>query len=117
MLRAHGVTRLVIADSASWYYVRFRMPWPTRYFAMARAYTPPRQLKLVRELRASRPPALLLAHGYAALGGFDVADAVRVSVVDAYLRGRRRGVAVTPTPLGDLFFWDEPDGCMPAALR
>jgi hypothetical protein len=115
-LRAHGVTRLVIADSASWYYVRFRMPWPTRYFAMARAYTPPRQLELVRELRASRPQALLLAHGYAALGGFDVPDAVRVSVVDAYLRGRRRGVAVTPTPLGDLFFWDEPDGCMPAAL-
>jgi dolichyl-phosphate-mannose-protein mannosyltransferase len=115
-LRAHGVTRLVIADSASWYYVRFRMPWPTRYFAMARAYTPARQLELVRELRASRLQALLLAHGYGALGDFDVPDAVRVSVVDAYLRGRRRGVAVTPTPLGDLFFWDEPDGCTPAAL-
>lgn len=114
-LRAHGVTRLAIADSASWYYVRFRMPWPTRYFAMARAYTPARQLELVRELRASRPQALLLAHGYGALGDFDVPDAVRVSVVDAYLRGRRRGVAVTSTPLGDLFFWDEPDGCMPAA--
>ncbi|HXO30242.1 MAG TPA: glycosyltransferase family 39 protein [Thermoanaerobaculia bacterium] len=115
-LRAHGVTRLVIADSASWYYVRFRMPWPTRYFAMARAYTPPRQLELVRELRASRPQALLLAHGYGALGDFDIPDAVRVPVVDAYLRGRRRGVAVTPTPLGDLFFWDEPEACMPAPL-
>jgi hypothetical protein len=115
-LRAHGVTCLVIADSASWYYVRFRMPPPTRYFALARAYTPPRQLELIRELRASRPQALLLAHGYGALGGFDVPDAVRVSIVDAYLRGRRRGVAVTPTPLGDLFFWDEPDGCLPAAL-
>ncbi|HEY6324529.1 MAG TPA: hypothetical protein VJA16_23535 [Thermoanaerobaculia bacterium] len=115
-LLAHGVTQLVIADSASFYYVRFRMPWPTRYFAMARAYTPARQLELVRELRASRPQALLLAHGYGALGDFDVPDAVRVSVVDAYLRGRRRGVAVTPTPLGDLFFWDEPEGCMPAAL-
>ena len=115
-LRAHGVTRLMIADSASWYYVRFRMPWPTRYFAMARAYTPARQLELVRELRASRPQALLLAHGYGALGDFDIPDAVRVAVVDAYLRGRRRGVAVTPTPLGDLFFWDEPAECMPAAL-
>jgi hypothetical protein len=115
-LRAHGVTRLMIADSASWYYVRFRMPWPTRYFALARAYTPARQLELLRELRASRPQALLLAHGYGALGDFDIPDAVRVSVVDAYLRSRRRGVAVTPTPLGDLFFWDEPAGCMPAAL-
>jgi hypothetical protein len=115
-LRAHGVTRLVIADSASWYYVRFRMPWPTRYFAMARAYTPPRQLELVRELRASRPQALLLVHGYGAIADFDIPDAVRVSIVDAYLRGRRRGVAVTPTPLGDLFLWDEPDGCLPAAL-
>lgn len=115
-LRAHGVSRLAIADSASWYYVRFRMPWPTRFFALARAYTPARQLELVRELRASRPQALLLAHGYGALGDFDIPDAVRVSVVDAYLRSRRRGVAVTPTPLGDLFFWDEPAGCMPAAL-
>ena len=115
-LRAHGVTRLVIADSASWYYVRFRMPWPTRYFAMARAYTPARQLELVRELRASRSQALLLAHGYGALGDFDVPDAVRIPVADAYLRGRRRGVAVTPTPLGDLFFWDEPERCLPVPL-
>jgi hypothetical protein len=92
-LRAHGVTRLAIADSASWYFVRFRMPWPTRYFAMARAYIPARQLELVRELRASRPQALLLAHGYGALGDFDIPDAVRVPVVDAYLRSRRRGGA------------------------
>jgi len=113
-LRSHGVTRLVIADSASWYYVRFRMPFPPRYFAMARAYTPPRQFELIRELRASRPQALLLARGYGALGDFDIPDAVRVSIVDAYLRSRRRGVAVTPTPLGDLFFWDEPATCAPA---
>jgi hypothetical protein len=115
MLRSHGVARLVVADSASWYYVRFRMPFPTRFFATARAYTPPRQFELIRELRASRPQALLLVRGYGALGDFDIPDAVRVSVVDAYLRGRRRGVAVTPTPLGDLFFWDEPARCAPAA--
>jgi hypothetical protein len=115
LLRSHGVSRLVVADSASWYYVRFRLPMPTRYFAMARAYTPPRQLELIRELRASRPQALLLVHGYGAIAAFDVPDAVRVPVVDAYLRGRRRGVAVTPTPLGDLFFWDEPGERVPAA--
>ena len=115
-LRSHGVTRLVIADSASWYYVRFRMPFPTRYFAMARAYTPPRQFEVIRELRASRPQALLVARGYGALGDFDIPDAVRVSIVDAYLRGRRRGVVVTPTPVGDLFFWDEPATCA-AAVR
>ncbi|MBV8202699.1 MAG: hypothetical protein JOZ15_18945 [Acidobacteria bacterium] len=114
LLRAHGIDRLFVADSAPWYYVRFRVPLPTRYIATARAYTPPRQLELIRELRASRPQALLLVHGFYAIAGFDVPDAVRVPVLDAYLRGRRHGVAVTPTPLGDLFFWDEPGECAPA---
>lgn len=115
MLRSHGVSRLMVADGAPWHYVRFRSPFPTRFFAVARAYTPPRQRELIDELRRSRPQALLLAHGYGALAGFDIPDAVRVPVVDAYLRGRRHGVAVTPTPLGDLFFWDEPGECGPAA--
>jgi hypothetical protein len=111
LLRSHGVSRLVIADSASWYYVRFGLPLPTRYFAMARAYTPPRQLELVDQLRARRPQALLLADGYGALREFDVPDAVRVPVVDAYLRARRHGAGPIPTPLGDLFFWDESRSC------
>jgi hypothetical protein len=115
LLRSHGVSRLVIADSASWYYVRFGLPFPTRYFAMARAYTPPRQLELVDQLRARRPQALLLADGYGALREFDVPDAVRVPVVDAYLRARRHGVGATPTPLGDLFFWDKSPSCGAAA--
>lgn len=108
MLRSHGVSRLVIADAAPWYHVRFRLPLPTRYYALARAYTPPRQAELIEELRASRPQALLLPQGYGALGDFDIPDALRVPVADAYLRGRRHGVPATPTPLGDLFFWDEP---------
>lgn len=116
LLRSHGVSRLMIADGAPWYYVRFRSPIPTRFFALARAYTPPRQLELIHELRRGRPQALLLAHGYGGLAAFDVPDAVRVPVVDAYLRGRRHGVAVTPTPLGDLFFWDEPGESPPTAL-
>jgi hypothetical protein len=108
MLRSHRVSRLVIADAAPWYHARFRLPLPTRYFALARAYTPHHQAELIEELRASRPQALLLPHGYGALGDFDIPDALRVPVADAYLRGRRHGVPATPTGLGDLFFWDEP---------
>jgi hypothetical protein len=115
LLRAHGVRRLVIADSAAWYYVRFGLPFPTRFFAMARAYAPPSQLELVDQLRASRPQALLLPEGYGALRDLDVPDALRVPVVDAYLRSRRHGVGVTPTPLGDLFLWDERGACAPAS--
>jgi hypothetical protein len=111
LLRAHGVRRLVIADSAPWYHLRFRLPWPTRTFAMARADSPPRQRELVDQLRRSRPQALLLPEGHGAIRDFDVPDAVRVPVVDAYLRARRRGVDATPTPLGELFFWDERAPC------
>jgi len=115
LLRAHGVSRLVIADAAPFYYVRFHLPSPTRYFALARAYTPPRQFELIEELRRSRPQALLRPRGYGARWDLDIPDAVRVPVADAYLRGRRHGVALTPTPLGDLYFWDEPEECGPGA--
>jgi Dolichyl-phosphate-mannose-protein mannosyltransferase len=118
LLRAHGVGRMVTADSAAWYDVRFHLRPATRYYALARAYTPARQLELIEALRGAPVQALLLPRGYGAIRVFDVPDAVRVPVADAYLRGRREGVAPTPTPLGDLFFWNDPDGpgaCAPVA--
>jgi hypothetical protein len=108
LLRSHGVGRMVIADSAPWYDVRFHLAPASRYFALARAYTPARQFELIAALRARPAQALLRPRGYNALGDFDLSDALRVPVADAYLRGRAEGVAVTPTPLGDLFLWNEP---------
>jgi hypothetical protein len=113
LLRAHGVSRMVIADAAPWYEVRFRLAPATRYFALARAYIPARQLELIAALRSRPAQALLLPIGHGALEDFDVPDALRVPVADAYLRGRREGVAVTPTPVGDLFFWNGPAACPP----
>src|SRR5207344_2457980 len=92
-LRARRVKNLVITHSAPWYYVRFGLRPPTRYFALARAYTPAQQRELVGDLRARRPEALLRVRGFEALGRFDIPDAVRVPIVEAYLRERRRGVA------------------------
>ena len=51
--------------------------------------------------------------GYGALGEFDVPDALRAPVVDAWIGERRRSVVATPTPLGELFFWNEPAVCVP----
>ena len=116
LLRARHVTELVIAHSASWYYVRFGLPLPTRYFTLARAYTPERQRALIEDLRARRPQALLRVRGFAGLERLDVPDAVRVPVVDAYLRERRLGVAPTLTPIGDFYFWNEPQAA-PATPR
>lgn len=110
LLRAHGVTELVIVHSAPWYYVRFGLPVPTRYFTLARAYTPERQRALIEDLRARRPQAMLRVRGFAGLERLDVPDAVRVPVVDAYLRERRLGVTPTLTPIGDFYFWNEPPG-------
>jgi hypothetical protein len=115
LLHAHGVGRMVSADAAPWYDVRFRLAPATRYFALARAYTPARQLELIAALRAKPAQALLLPLGHGGLRDFDLPDAVRVPVADAYLRGRREGVAVTPTPVGDLFLWNEPPACPPVA--
>ena len=111
LLRSHDVTELVIEHSAPWYYVRFGMRPPTRFFAFARAYTPAREEELVGDLRARHPQALLRVHGYRALDRFDVPDALRGPVVDAWIGERRRGVVATPTPLGELFFWSEPIIC------
>ena len=108
LLRAHHVRDLVIAHSAPWYYVRFGLPLPTRYFAFARAYTPTAQLELTDDLRARRPQALLQVAGYGALPQFDVPDALRVPVVDAWLRERRRGATALATPLGRLVLLNEP---------
>ncbi len=112
-LRAHHVTNLVITHSAPWYYVRFGLRPPTRYFALARAYTPAEQRELVGDLRARRPEALLRVRDFEALGRFDIPDAVRVPIVDAYLRERRRGVAPQATPLGDLYYWNDPPATSP----
>lgn len=118
LLRGHDTTGLVVAHSAPWYHVRLGLPSPSRYFAFARAYTPAAQLALVDDLRAAQPTALLRAHGFSALESFDVADAVRVPVVDAYLRTRTGGVRPSVTPLGDVYFWNEPaTGAPPPALR
>ena len=112
LLRAHHVTELVIAHSAPWYYVRFGLTPPTRYFAFARAYTPEQQRALIHDLRARRPQALLRVQGFGALGQIDVPDVVRVPLVDAYLRERRRGVVLQSTPIGDLYFWNEPKAAL-----
>lgn len=114
LLRAHQVTGLVIAHSAPWYYVRFGLRPPTRYFAFVRAYTPEPQRELIADLRARRPEALLRVRGFGGLEQFDIPDAVRVPIVDAYLRERRRGVTPRATPIGDLYFWNEPPGELPA---
>jgi hypothetical protein len=107
LLRDHGVHRMVVADGAPWYDVRFHLPPASRYIALARAYTPPRQLELIEVWRARPAQALLLVRGYGGMTEFDVPDAVRVPVADAYLKARREGVAATPTAVGDLFLWDE----------
>jgi hypothetical protein len=113
LLRSHGVRRMVIADSAPWYDVRFHFLPATRYYALARAYTPAHQLDLIAALRARPVQALLLPRDFGGIRDFDVPDALRVPVADAYLRARRAGVAATPTPLGDFFFWNEPAACPP----
>ena len=106
----------MIAHSAPWYHVRFGIPHPTRYFTFARAYTPERQRALIEDLRVHRPQALLRVRGFAGLERLDVPDALRVPVVDAYLRERRSGVAPVLTPIGDLYFWNEPSAA-PATAR
>jgi hypothetical protein len=111
LLDAHGVGGLAIADSAPWYWVRFGMRPPYREFSLSRAYTPAAQRRLIEDLRASSPEALLLPKGYRALRDFDVPGAVRGPVVEAYLRARRSGVRPTPTALGDLLLWNEPAPC------
>jgi hypothetical protein len=113
LLRSHGVRRMVIADSAPWYDVRFHFLPATRYYALARAYTPAHQLDLIAALRARPVQALLLPRDFGGIRDFDVPDALRVPVADAYLRARREGVAATPTPLGDFFFWNESPACPP----
>lgn len=111
LLEEHGVTRLAMTHSAPWYQVRFHLPLLTRYFAIARAYTPDQQFELVEDLRSGRPQALLRAHGYRAVSAFDIADELRAPVVGSYLRARRKGVPSTPTPLGELFLWNEAASC------
>ena len=111
VLRSHHVSDLVIIHSAPWYYIRFGMLPPTRYFALARAYAPAAQRELVADLRARLPEAALAVQGYGALPEFDVPDAVRLPVVDAYLRERRRGAAGVVTPLGLLSLWNEAAIC------
>ncbi len=114
LLAARGVRGLAIADSAPWYWVRFGMRPPYREFSMSRAYTPAAQLRLIADLRASAPEALLRPRDFRALRDFDVPGAVRGPVIEAYLRARRLDVPPTPTALGDLYFWNEPATC-PAA--
>jgi hypothetical protein len=65
------------------------------------------QRELIAGLRARRPQALLQVRGFAGIWRFDVPDAVRVPLIDAYLRERRQGVAPIVTAIGDFYFWDE----------
>lgn len=107
LLRERGVRRMVVADGAPWYDVRFNLAPASRYISLARAYTPTQQLGLIEAWRGRPAQALLLVRGHGGIEVFDVPDAMRVPVADAYLRARRDGVAATPTALGALFFWDE----------
>jgi len=114
VLREHGVSSLVLASTAPGYRVRFGLPPVTKYFSFARGYTPAFQRELIEDIRRARPQAMLRAYGFGALPFFDIPDAVRVPVLDAWLRARRGGVPAIPTPLGDLWLWDRPAPCRPA---
>jgi hypothetical protein len=116
MLRTHAVDRIVIDHAAPWYYARFQMPLPTRYYGLSRAYTPARQWELIRDLRAAQPGALLRVAGFEALVRYDVENPFNVPVVEAYLRARRRAAPTIETALGTLHLWQEPPVDLPAAL-
>jgi hypothetical protein len=107
-LRAHGIGALVIDHAAPWYTVRFGLEPVTAFYVPGKAYTPAMQEELVADLRAAPRSALLRVRGYQALDRFDVENALRIPVVEAYLRERRRGAPVIASGIGDLVLWDEP---------
>lgn len=114
-LRTHGVAALVIDHAAPWYTVRFGLEPVTLYYALGKAYTPAMQEELVAGIRAAPRSALLRVRGYRALDRFDVENALRVPIVEAYLRERRRGAPVVASAIGDLVLWDEPGPVPPPA--
>ena len=115
LLREHGVRSLLVMHSAPWYYIRFGQQPPSRYFAPARAYTPEAQIKFIADVRRHSVEALLVAKGFGALTMFDVPDAVRIPVIDDYLRARGGSAPRLETKLGELILWNEPGDCRPAA--
>ncbi len=115
LLHRHGVSRLVIDHAAPWYYARFRMPPPSRYYSLNRAYAPPAQRRFIDDIRAAGVQALFVVQGYGAMSRYDVANALRVPVIEAYLRARRRGAPAVETPLGRLYFWNEAEAAGPPA--
>jgi hypothetical protein len=117
LLRAHDISSFLVMHSAPWYYARFGMEQPSRYFAPARAYTPDRQAEFVADVRARSPGALLVAAGYYALTQYDLPDSLRIPVVDAYLGARRAGAPALPTALGTLVLWNEPAVCPAVPAR
>lgn len=108
LLRRKGITLLMIDHSAPWYYVRFGIRPFSRFYAPERAYIPDRQLELVDDIRKYRPQALLKADSYGALAEFDVPNALRIPIVDAYLVERLKGFPTIHTPLGLLYLLNEP---------
>ena len=111
VLARHGVRSLAISDSAPWYWVRFGMKVPYPEFTLSRAYTPVEQDRWVARQQSRPLDALLLPLGYHALREYDVPGALRVPVIEAYLRARRTGLVPTPLPIGDLYLWNAPAAC------
>ncbi len=115
LLRARGVHRLLLDHSAPWYHSRFGMPPPSRYYSLNKAFTPEAQQQFIADVRAADVQALLAVRGYGALAQYDVPNAYRVPIIEAYLRARRRGAPAIDTPLGRLYLWNEPDAANPPA--
>ncbi|MFN7943352.1 MAG: hypothetical protein U0X73_17300 [Thermoanaerobaculia bacterium] len=111
LIAEHGIRELAVVDSGPWYWARFAMRPPTRFFSFTRAYTPALQLELVGELRASGAEALLRTHGFGAGLDMGVPTAVVAPVAAAFLVERGRGAPIRATELGDFVLWNEPELC------
>src|SRR5262249_10257380 len=107
VLHRHGVSRLLTDHAAPWYYARFHMPPPSRYYSLNRAYGTPAQRQFSDDIRAAGVQALFAVKGYGAMSRYDVPNALRVPIIEAYLRARRHGAPAVETPLGRLYFWNE----------
>jgi hypothetical protein len=108
LLRRNSVTRIVFDHSAPWYQVRFGVPLATRFFSFSQAFLPDDQRRLVDDVRRGGVQALLHVNGYQALAYYDIHNAFRVPVLEAYLMARGAGVRAINTPLGRLDLWEQP---------
>ena len=113
LLREHGVGRIFVDFGAPWYYVRFGLPPVSPYYVLNRAWTPADQAIALNDLRRYDAGALLKVHGFGAIVHYDVHNMYHVPIIEAYLRARRDGAPAIQTPLGAVYFWNEPSPPLP----